>query len=122
VEATLRRLGQRLIRTVWLATICLAVFSALAVGKAVRAPANTIFAEAPTGQMTVGTGLAQDTLSKADRLEITHARPELPTHSALQPTEPPELLFRPFHWFYRRLRPRPLAGIGTIHMPFRHQP
>jgi len=56
-------------RTVWLATICLAVLSALAVGKAFRTPAD-IVAEAPIDQMTVGTGLAQDTLSKADRLEI----------------------------------------------------
>src|ERR1700675_4147241 len=81
-------LGQRMIRTVWLATICLAVLGALAVGKALRTPADSIAAEAPTDQMTVGVGLAQDTLSKADRLEITYARPELPARSALQPTEP----------------------------------
>jgi hypothetical protein len=77
-----------MIRTVWLATICLAVLGALAVGKALRTPADSIAAEAPTDQMTVGVGLAQDTLSKADRLEITYARPELPARSALQPTEP----------------------------------
>ena len=83
-------LGQRMIRTVWLATICLAVLSALAVGKALRTPADSIVAEAPTDQMTVGTGLAQDTLSKADRLEINYARQEILPQPALQPTEQPE--------------------------------
>jgi hypothetical protein len=79
-----------MIRTVWLATICLAVLSALAVGKALRTPADSIVAEAPTDQMTVGTGLAQDTLSKADRLEINYARQETLPQPALQPTEQPE--------------------------------
>jgi len=37
--------------------------------------------------MTVGVGLAQDTLSKADRLEITYVRQEVPAPSALQPAE-----------------------------------
>ena len=70
-----------MMRTFWLATICLAVLSALAVGKAVR----TIIAERPTDQTTVGTGLAQDALSKADRLEINYvARNEI-----LQPAVPP---------------------------------
>ena len=77
-----------MIRTVWLATICLAMLGALVVGKALRTPADSLAAEAPTDQMTVGVGLAQDTLSKADRLEITYARPELPARSALQPTGP----------------------------------
>jgi hypothetical protein len=48
-----------MMRTFWLATICLAVLSALAVGKAVR----TIIAERLTDQTTVGTGLAQDALT-----------------------------------------------------------
>ena len=53
----------------------------MAVGKAVR----TIIAERPTDQTTVGTGLAQDALSKADRLEINYvARNEI-----LQPAVPP---------------------------------
>ena len=70
-----------MMRTFWLATICLAVLSALAVGRAVR----TIIAERPIDQTTVGTGLAQDALSKADRLEINYvARNEI-----LQPAVPP---------------------------------
>ena len=81
-------LGQRMIRTVWLAIICLAVLSALAVGKALKTPADAIVAERPTDQMTVGTGLAQDTLSKADRLEITYVRQEILPQSAMQPTKP----------------------------------
>jgi hypothetical protein len=77
-----------MIRTVWLATICLAVLSALAVAKALKTPADAIVAERPTDQMPVGTGLAQDTLSKADRLEITYVRQEILPQSTVQPTEP----------------------------------
>src|ERR1700720_1873660 len=77
-----------MIRTVWLATICLAVLSALAAGQALRTPADSIVAEAPTDQTLGSSGLAQDTLKKADRLETTYARPELPVHSTLQPAGP----------------------------------
>jgi hypothetical protein len=77
-----------MIRTVWLATICLALVSALAAGKALRTPADPTVAELSADETTVGIGHAQDTLSKADRLEITYARPELPARSALQPIEP----------------------------------
>jgi len=76
-----------MIRTVWLATICLAVLSTLAVGKALMTRADSPVAGRPTDQATVGTGLVQDTLSKADRLEITHVRQEVPAPSALQPAE-----------------------------------
>jgi hypothetical protein len=76
-----------MMRTVWLATICLAVLSALALGKALRTPADLV-AEAPIDQMTVGTGLAQDMLSKADRLKINYPRKEILLQPAVQPTEP----------------------------------
>ena len=56
----------------------------MAVGKAFRTPAD-IVAEAPIDQMTVGTGLAQDTLSKADRLEINYPRKEILLQPAVQP-------------------------------------
>jgi hypothetical protein len=81
-------LGLKMIRTIWLATICLAVLSSLAVGKAVmtRTPASPT--APPTDLTTIGTGLTQDTLGKADRLEITNVRQEVPAASALQPTEP----------------------------------
>ena len=56
----------------------------MAVGKAVR----TIVAERPTDQTTVGTGLAQEPLSKADRREITYvARNERLPQPAVPPTE-----------------------------------
>src|ERR1700681_494297 len=77
----------RMIRAVWLATICLAVLSTVAGGKALMTRADSPVAERPTEQATVGTGLVQDTLSKADRLEITHVRQEVPAPSALQPAE-----------------------------------
>jgi hypothetical protein len=77
-----------MIRTVWLATICLGVLSALAVGKALMTHADYPVAERPTDQTTVGTGLVEDALGKADRLEITYVRQEVPAPSALQPAEP----------------------------------
>jgi hypothetical protein len=78
-----------MIRTVWLATICLAVlvFSALAVGKALM-PRADLITERSSDLTTVGAGLTQDTLRKADRLQITYVRQEAPAPSALQPTEP----------------------------------
>ena len=81
-------MGLKMIRTIWLATICLAILSTLAVGKAVmtRAPSSAI--ERPTDRTTGGTGLTQDALGKADRLEITYVRQEVPATSVLQPTEP----------------------------------
>ena len=81
-------LGLKVIRTIWLATICLAVVSALAVGKAMMMPAKSLIAEQPVNQTTIGSSLTQDTLSKADRLEITYVRQDVPARSALQPTEP----------------------------------
>ena len=88
-------------RTVWLATICLAVLGALAVGKALRTPADSIAAEALTDQMTVGVGLAQDTLSKADKLNVgcypaesapvenIPAVPTEPIAAEIEPAKPP---------------------------------
>jgi hypothetical protein len=60
------------------------VLGAATVGKALKTPA----AETPVGQSTVGTGLAQQSLTKADRLEIAYVRQETPVQSALQPTDP----------------------------------
>jgi hypothetical protein len=78
----------KMIRTIWLATTCLAVLSTLAVGKAVMTRVPSSATERPTDRATSGTQLAQDTLGKADRLEITYVRQEVPATSALQPTEP----------------------------------
>ena len=87
-EVTFATGGQSMIRTVWLATICLAVLSALAAGKALMTRADSVITERPTDLTTIGVGLTQDTLRKADRLEITYVRQEVPAPSALQPTEP----------------------------------
>lgn len=84
-----------MIKTVWLTTICLIVLSAFAVGKAFRAPAEAIDSERPADEMTVGSRLAQDTLSKADRLEITYVSQEIPQPAAVQPTEPVVPVVRP---------------------------
>jgi hypothetical protein len=95
-RSTISSLRLRMIRTVWLATICLAVLSTLAVGKALMTRANSAVAERPADQTTVGTRVVQDTLSKADRLEITYVRQELPATAALQPPrsalQPAELI------------------------------
>jgi hypothetical protein len=77
-----------MIRTIWLATICLAVLSTLAVGKAVMTRTPSSATERPTDLTTISTGLTQDALGKADRLEITYVRQDVPATSALQPTEP----------------------------------
>jgi hypothetical protein len=77
-----------MIRTIWLATICLAILGTLAVGRAVMTHAYSSVPEEPTDRTTVGIGLAQDTLVKADRLEITYVRPEMPAAAlASQPAE-----------------------------------
>jgi len=73
-----------MMRAFWLGTTCLAVLSALAIGKAVQ----KVVAEKPTDQTTVGTGLAQGALSKADRLEVNYvARNEILPQPAVLPTE-----------------------------------
>lgn len=77
-----------MIRTVWLATICLAMLSVLALGKALMPRADAVVTERPAEPTTVGAGLIQDTLSKADRLEIIYVRQEVPTASILQPAAP----------------------------------
>jgi len=76
-----------MIRTVWLATLCLALVSALAAGKALRTSADRTVPELTADQTTVGIGQAQDTLSKADRLEITYVRHEIPPQPVLQSIE-----------------------------------
>jgi len=77
-----------MIRTVWLAIICVVLVSALAAGKALRTPADPVSAELLADETTVGIGHAQDTLSKADRLEINYVRQEIPSQPVLQSIEP----------------------------------
>ena len=65
-----------MIRTVWLAIICVVLVSALAAGKALRTPADLAVAELSADETATDSrnGFAQDTLSKADRLEINYVR------------------------------------------------
>ena len=77
-----------MIRTVWLATTCLALLGALAVGKALTAPVAPASAHSAVDEATVGTGVNQVALAKGDRLEITYVHQETPAQSASQPTEP----------------------------------
>jgi hypothetical protein len=77
-----------MIRTVWLAILCLALISALAAGKAVRTPADPAVAELSADPTTVGITQTQDTLSKADRLEINYVRYEISPPPLLPSIEP----------------------------------
>jgi hypothetical protein len=76
-----------MIRTMWLTIACLAVLASLLVGKALKTPVALALVTA-TDETTIGTGSVQDPLTKADRLEFAHVRPEIPVQSALRPTEP----------------------------------
>jgi hypothetical protein len=76
-----------MIRTVWLTIACLAVLAALLVGKALKTPV-ALAAVTSIDETTIGTGSAQDPLTKADRLEFARARPEIPAQFALRPTVP----------------------------------
>jgi hypothetical protein len=77
-----------MIRTVWLAIICVVLVSALAAGKALRNPADPSVAALPSDETTVGIAYGQDTLSKADRLEINYVRLESPSQPVLPSIEP----------------------------------
>ena len=77
-----------MIRTVRLAIICVVLVSALAAGMALRTPAAPAAAELSADETTVGIGHAQDTLSKADRLEINYVPQEIPSQPGFQSIEP----------------------------------
>jgi hypothetical protein len=76
-----------MIRTIWLATLFLAVLGALAAGKGLMAPAHLVRAELSIHQKTSDSGLGEDTLTKADRLESANDRGA----RASPPAEPAEL-------------------------------
>jgi hypothetical protein len=77
-----------MMRTVWLATTCLAVLGTLAVGKALTTPVAPASAHRALDEATVGTDFNQDTLAKGDRLEITYVHQETSAQAAAsQPTE-----------------------------------
>jgi hypothetical protein len=63
------------------------VLGALAVAKALTTPVAPIV-QRQLDETTIATGLAQDTLTKADRLELIYVRQETPAEPALHPTDP----------------------------------
>jgi hypothetical protein len=77
-----------MIRTVWLAAVCLVVLGAMAAGKVATTPAAQTTKEKPLDGATVGADLAREPLIKADRLEVTYVRQETPSQPALQPIDP----------------------------------
>jgi hypothetical protein len=77
-----------MIRTVWLAALCLVVLGAMAVGKVAKAPPAPTTAETAADGGTVGVDLGQEPLTKADRLQITYVRQETPTQSTVPPVDP----------------------------------
>jgi hypothetical protein len=97
------------IRTVWLAVLCLIGLGAMVAIKA-GTPSPPPYVGASPDQTTIGTGFAQDTLTKADKLEIAYVReaieagPVTPTAQApnespaqpLSPTATPKIVSR--HW------------------------
>jgi hypothetical protein len=76
-----------MIRTVWLGFACLAVLGALGIGKALTTPVAPVTAERPFDETTIGADFGQETLTKADRLEIAYVPPEPLAPPVLQPTE-----------------------------------
>jgi hypothetical protein len=77
-----------MIRTIWLAAVCLAVLGATAVGQVLKAPATPTIHETRADGVTVDAGLTQEPLAKADRLQITNVHQETSTEAASQPIEP----------------------------------
>jgi hypothetical protein len=76
-----------MIRTVWLAAVCLVVLGAMAVGKVAKTPAPTTD-ETPVDGATVRADLVQEPLIKADRLQITYVRQEPPSQPTVLPIDP----------------------------------
>jgi hypothetical protein len=76
-----------MIRTVWLAAVCLVVLGAMAVGKAAKTPALTTDETSVDGA-TVHADLVHEPLIKGDRLQITYVRQETPSQSTVPPIDP----------------------------------
>jgi hypothetical protein len=77
-----------MIRTIWLAAVCLAVVGAMAVGQVLKAPATPTLHETPADGATVDSGLTQEPLAKEDRLQITNMHQDASTEATSQPIEP----------------------------------
>jgi hypothetical protein len=77
-----------LIRTVWIAAFCLAVLGGLFATKVTASMPST--EETVLDPTTIGTNLVQDTLTKADKLDLTYLNPLVVTIPVL-PTKPIEV-------------------------------
>jgi hypothetical protein len=77
-----------MVRTVWLAAVCLAVLGAIAVGQVLKAPATPTIHKPSADGATVDAHLTQAPLIKANRLQTTHLHQEAPVESPPQPIEP----------------------------------
>jgi hypothetical protein len=77
-----------MVRTIWLAAICLAVLGAMAVSNVLTAPATPAIHGTLADRATVDAGKTQEPLAKADRLQITNVRQEASTEMASRPIEP----------------------------------
>jgi hypothetical protein len=91
--------GFAVIRTVGLAVLCMIGLGATVAIKA-GTPTPPPDAGASPEQTTVGTGFAQDTLTKADKLEIAYVRDPIAVESAMSVTKardetPPQPLSPP---------------------------
>src|ERR1035437_6008570 len=83
-----------MIRTVWLALICLISLGALAAIKV--GTASLANAEASRGETPAGTNVEQDTLAKSDKLEVSNIEP-LPSKKMVMPVAimPPQITSKP---------------------------
>jgi hypothetical protein len=77
-----------MVRTIWLAGVCLAVLGVMAVGQVLKAPATPTVHKTPAEGTTVDAGLIQEPLAKADRLQFTHVHQQAPAETTPQPAEP----------------------------------
>jgi hypothetical protein len=119
-----------MVRTIWLAVACLAVLGAVAVGKVLKTPATPTIHETPADGAAVDTGLTQEPLAKADRLQTTDVHQEASTEAASQPIKPvasdipnsispEESIIVNRHWHdpndanYAAAKSRQLRGIAT---------
>jgi hypothetical protein len=74
-----------MVRTIWLAAVCMAVIGAVTAGKVFTTAATPTIQETPADGATIDAGLAQEPLAKADRLQITNVHQEASTESVSQP-------------------------------------
>src|ERR1700730_1636815 len=78
-----------MIRTVWIAAFCLAGIGGLFASRVAASMAPT--EETVLDPPTVRAGIAQDTLTKADRLDLTYLNPLVET-APVPPSKPFEIL------------------------------